>query len=330
MQYHIYIYGIAVLFFILIFVTDCACSTNEHHIFSIGTEKKFEKKGRTISSTLTQGYNESLSNGSQYTDQLFYTYEKEKKKVGQRKINIQYVENGIIKSKAFDTYFTHHGPIMGMEKGKWLSLQENNRSLNALLECWTRTKAKNLKEYKTALNLLANNSNNTVYADADGNIAYWHGNFMPKRNPKYDYTLPVDGSVAATNWTGVHNLSEIVQSINPVNGWLQNCNATPYAVAGINSPRPEQYPAYMAPDGQNGRGINAIQLLEKIDKINLDELIALGYNKHLSAFDILLPSFISFTKTISLTEAQRKAIQYLENWNHDAAENSIATTLAIE
>ncbi len=35
--------------------------------------KKFAKKGRTISSTITQGYNESLSNGSQYTDQLYYT-----------------------------------------------------------------------------------------------------------------------------------------------------------------------------------------------------------------------------------------------------------------
>ncbi len=35
--------------------------------------KKFEKKGRTISSTITQGYNNSLSNSSQYTNQLFYT-----------------------------------------------------------------------------------------------------------------------------------------------------------------------------------------------------------------------------------------------------------------
>ena len=35
--------------------------------------KKFAKKGRTISSTITQGYNESLSNGSQFTDQLIYT-----------------------------------------------------------------------------------------------------------------------------------------------------------------------------------------------------------------------------------------------------------------
>ena len=35
--------------------------------------KKFVKKGRTISSTITQGYNESLSNGNQFTDQLIYT-----------------------------------------------------------------------------------------------------------------------------------------------------------------------------------------------------------------------------------------------------------------
>ena len=267
---------------------------------------------------------------SQQNNQWHYEYDKKIYPVISKLIPISYKEAGIVKTKMFETYKTIHGPVMGIRNNKWLSLQEKNRSIAALEECWIRTKSKNLKEYQKALSLLANNSNNTVYADVDGNIAYWHGNFMPKRNPKYDYTLPVDGSVAATNWTGVHNLSEIVQSINPVNGWLQNCNATPYAVAGINSPRPEQYPAYMAPDGQNGRGINAIQLLEKIDKINLDELIALGYNKHLSAFDILLPSFISFTKTISLPEAQRKAIQYLENWNHDAAENSIATTLAIE
>ncbi len=35
--------------------------------------KKFQKKGRTISSTITQGYNESVANGAQFTDQLIYT-----------------------------------------------------------------------------------------------------------------------------------------------------------------------------------------------------------------------------------------------------------------
>jgi acyl-homoserine lactone acylase PvdQ len=86
----------------------------------------------------------------------------------------------------------------------------------------------------------------------------------------------------------------------------------------------------MAPDGENGRGINAVNLLNKIDKISMDELIQLGYNKHLSAFDILLPSFIEYTKTISLNPTQAKAINYLNNWDRNTATNSIATSIAIE
>ncbi|MBP5999829.1 MAG: penicillin acylase family protein [Sediminibacterium sp.] len=263
-------------------------------------------------------------------NELFYTYEKENKKIGARKIDIKYVENGVLKNKSFDTYFTGHGPVMGMQKGKWLSLQENNRSLDALMECWTRTKSKSLADYTKAMELLANNSNNTVYADNAGNIAYWHGNFMPKRNPSFDYTMPVDGTTKATDWNGLHHLNEIVQSINPANGWLQNCNATPFTVAGSNSPKANNYPAYMAPDGENGRGITAVALLSKIDKINLDELIALGYNRKLSAFDMLLPGFIQKATTTTLAPRTKKAIAYLANWDHYADTNSIATSIAIE
>jgi acyl-homoserine lactone acylase PvdQ len=263
-------------------------------------------------------------------NELFYTYEKENKKIDARKIDIKYVENGVVKNKSFDTYKTIHGPVMGMQNGKWLSLQENNRSLDALIECWSRTKSKSLTDYTKAMELLANNSNNTVYADNAGNIAYWHGNFMPKRDPKFDYTRPVDGSTKTTNWMGVHTLNEIVQSINPSNGWLQNCNATPFTVAGDQSPKAINYPAYMAPDGENGRGVTAVALLSKIDKINLDELIALGYNKKLSAFDILLPQFLEEAKTATLAPRTRKAIDYLANWDRFADSNSVATSLAIE
>ncbi len=271
-----------------------------------------------------------------------YEYDQKQLPISTREIEIKYYDQGILKSKIFATYKTHHGPIMGSKEGKWLSLHENNRSLNALLECWNRTKSKSIAEYTTALNLLANNSNNTVYADAQGNIAYWHGNFMPKRNdPSLDYTRPVDGSIKATDWNGVHALNEIVQSINPINGWIQNCNATPYNVAGKNSPKQENYPSYMAPDGENPRGLNAVRLLESVDKINLDELIQLGYNKHLTAFDIVLPSFIADAKKVFeekpsvmvgenlITPALEKAIGYLEKWNHEADTNSVAQTIAI-
>jgi len=283
-----------------------------------------------------------LENVSKKGTGFTYEYEKKQLPVATRNIEIKYYENGSLNTKKITTYKTHHGPIVGIKGGKWLSLQENNRSLNALIECWSRTKANGLEDYKKAMGLLANNSNNTVYADAAGNIAYWHGNFIPKRNnPNYDFTRPVDGTIKSTDWNGVHALNEIVQSINPENGWLQNCNATPFTVAGVNSPKSENYPSYMAPDGENPRGLNAVRLLEKIDKISLDELIQLGYDKHLTAFDILLPSFIADAKKIQtdtsfergrknlLTPKVEKALTYLEQWDHNADTNSIAQTIAI-
>ena len=260
----------------------------------------------------------------------FYELDKKTMPLQQKQIPVSYLENGKILNIHFTTYASGHGPIMGSRQDKWLSLKENNRSLNALIECWTRTKATNLKEYQKALSLLANNSNNTVYADADGNIAYWHGNFIPKRSRQYDYSLPVDGSIKNTDWMGLHPLNEIVQGINPINGWLQNCNATPFTMAGMFSPKASNYPSYMAPDGENGRGITAVKLLEKIEKIDIDELIQIGYNRHLSAFDILLPSFLAQMKDDTLSPSLSKAVAYLNKWNHDADANSIATTIAIE
>ena len=283
-----------------------------------------------------------LENVSKKGDGFTYEYDNKQLPVATREIEIKYYQNGVLTNKKIKTYTTHHGPVVGRKGDKWLSLQENNRSLDALMECWTRTKSKSLADYTKAMELLANNSNNTVYADAAGNIAYWHGNFIPKRNnPNYDYTMAVDGTTKATDWGGVHALNEIVQSINPANGWLQNCNATPFTVAGMNSPKSVNFPSYMAPDGENPRGLNAVRLLEKIDKINLDELIQLGYDKHLTAFDILLPSLISDARKVQadsnwergrknlLTPSVEKALSYLEKWDHNADTNSIAQTIAI-
>ncbi len=54
--------------------TKSASVTDAYNISNtLLLRKKFAKKGRTLSSTITQGYNNSLSNSSQYTDQLFYT-----------------------------------------------------------------------------------------------------------------------------------------------------------------------------------------------------------------------------------------------------------------
>jgi acyl-homoserine lactone acylase PvdQ len=268
-------------------------------------------------------------------DQLFYEYDGKLKPVIEKNITINYLENGKLVPKSFKTYSTIHGPIMAQREGKWISLQSNNRSMNGLIQSWVRTKSKGFDDYKQAMDLKANTSNNTVFADNKGNIAYWHGNFVPIRDRKLNWSKVMDGTTSATQWKGLHDVSESVHLYNPANGWLQNCNSTPFSVSGNESPKKVDYPFYMAPDGESFRGVNAVRLLSKGEKYTLDKVIADGYDRKLSVFEVLIPSLInSFEKNLKTGSTEyadlAEPINILKQWNYYAEENSIATTLANE
>jgi acyl-homoserine lactone acylase PvdQ len=220
---------------------------------------------------------------------IFYMHDNIAKPVSKQKTTIAYKTSSGIVKKDFTIFKTHHGPIMAMQNDKWISMQSNNRSLNGLIQSWSRTKAKTFEEYKKNMDLRSNVSNNTVYADDQGNIAYWHGNFMPKRDPNIDWKNPVDGSTSATDWKGLHTVDETVHLYNPTNGWLQNCNATPFTVSGPGSISKKKYPTYMAPDPENFRGINAVRVLSSKEKYDIAGLISAGYDNYMAAFDVPAP-----------------------------------------
>ncbi len=263
-----------------------------------------------------------------------YEYEKKQRPVKTKEITVYYTKDGQMLSKKFTGFYTHHGPVLAKRNGKWLSLKEYNRSMRALIQSWATTKAKTLAEYTRAMEGLSNTTNNTVYADDKGNIAYWHGNFVPKRDTSFNWALPVDGSVAATEWKGIHPLKETVHIINPASGWIQNCNATPFATSGESSLKKEGYPHYMAPDGQNARGINAIRLLKDRQDISLNGLIEIGYNRYLTGFDILLPALFKAYDNLKEEDLYkstlREPVAILRSWNKISDTASVATTLAID
>jgi acyl-homoserine-lactone acylase len=265
---------------------------------------------------------------------LYYEYNGQLKQVQSKRITVRYRNGSNLAEKQFTSYFTHHGPVMGSRGGGWLSLKERNRSLEALEQSWLRTKANSFSEFKKIMELRSNNSNNTVYADDQKNIAYWHGNFVPVRDPKLDWQLPVDGTTPATEWKGVHKLDEIVHVINPPSGFIQNCNSTPFTSSGTSSPNKKGYPEYMAPDGQNARALNAARLLNESNNITLDKIISIGYNHYLTAFEILLPSlFRAYDDLPNQDTTKQKlheAITLLKQWDRNSSASSIATTLAIE
>ncbi len=268
-------------------------------------------------------------------NELFYEYEKKLKPVTQKLITLRYKKDDEIKTKVITTYSTHHGPIMANRNGQWISVRGYNRSLKSLIQSFQRTKTKGLEDYKKNMAMHANTSNNTVFADNKGNIAYWHGDYVPKRDKKINWSNPVDGTTTATEWKGLHTLDEIVHVYNPATGWIQNCNSSAYSVSGSSSPKKEDYPNYMAPDGENFRGINAARVLSAENKFTIDKTIAAGYDRKLSAFEVLIPALISsFEKNVLVTDTLyaelAEPIQLLKKWDYYAAENSVATTLAIE
>src|SRR5215510_2262745 len=207
-------------------------------------------------------------------------------------IKVPYKTDKGMAERIFTVYRTHHGPIIGAKKEKWLSIHLMQEPVKALTQSYSRTKARDYKSFKQTMELHTNSSNNTIYADADGNIAYFHGNFIPRRDPKFDWTKPVDGSDPETEWQELLSLDETPHLLNPKAGWLYNSNNWPWSAAGSSSLKKTDYPVYVDSGTESARGLHAIRVLENKKDFTLDSLIAAAYDSYLSWFEKPKPALV--------------------------------------
>ena len=152
-----------------------------------------------------------------------------------------------------------------------------DKPVEALQQSFLRTKATDLASFLRVANFKANSSNDTIFADDKGEIAYLHPQFVPRRDDRFDYTRPVDGSDPATDWHGLHALSELPSVLNPPNGWVQNTNTWPYRAAGRFSPDAKRFPKYMDTRRREFRGIHAAAAAEGGGGWTLERLQAAAY-----------------------------------------------------
>jgi len=287
-----------------------------------------EKTGWIHTSTFVDFIDEFVEDVTVENGHYRYRYGEEQRPLETQQITLKYKEGNLLKEKEFTIYRTHHGPITHQERGKWVATKINWNPVQALIQSYTRTKLANYAEFKEMMDLRTNSSNNTVFADGEGNIAYFHGNFIPKRNPNLDFSKPVDGADPKTDWQGLHTVDESILILNPGTGWIQNCNSTPFTAAGEFSPKKEDYPGYMAPDQENFRGLHAIKLLEEQKKkLSLDGFLALAYDPFLPAFSYLIPELLAATKESNLTR-EAAALAILASWDYKTSKESVAMSLA--
>ena len=286
-----------------------------------------EKTGWIHTSTRVDFIDEFVEDVKESSDgKLVYQYGEEERPVESFDISLKYKTDDGVVSKDFTIYRTHHGPITHKIGDDWVSTKINWDPVNALSQSYSRTKLANYDEFREMMNIRTNSSNNTVFADAEGNIAYFHGNFIPKRNTEFDFSRPVDGSDPATDWQGLHTVDESIVIKNPGTNWIQNCNSTPFTAAGEFSPKREDYPFYMAPDQENFRGVHAVQVLADAQDMTLDSFIQMAYDPSLPAFAKLIPELVQAYDQSGGENSE--AIEVLRNWDYRTGVDSEAMTLA--
>ncbi len=246
----------------------------------------------------------------------------------------KYKDGNQLLEREFTVYYSHHGPVIREEDGKWVAIALMVEREKALRQSYMRTKTKNHQEFKATMDLKTNSSNNTVYADRDGNIVYYHGNFIPKRDPKFDWRGVVDGSNPETDWKGLHEVDEMIYIENPENGWIQNCNSTPFTAAGPYSPVQADYPGYMAWDLENARGINAVRIMTGKKDYTMESLTKdVGYEPTLMAFKPIIPALLSAYQKLPEGNDQKlrlkEPVSTISQWDLKTGIASVGTSLAV-
>ncbi len=292
-----------------------------------------ERAGWMHTSSGVDAIDEYLETVTKRGDHFVYKYGSEERPVKAVEIAVPYKTDHGMSEKKFTAYYTHHGPVIREADGKWVSIRLMQEPIKALEQSYTRTKARDYKSYRQTMELKANSSNNTIFADGDGDIAYFHGNYIPRRDTSFDFTKPVDGSNPKTDWQGLLSIDETPHLLNPKSGWLYNSNNWPWSAAGPSSPKREDYPVYVETHGESARGLHAVKVLENKKDFTLDSLIAAAYDSYLTWFDKPLPALIKAWDDAAASNPLKaklaEQIAMLKKWDHRWAVNSIPTSLAV-
>ncbi len=240
-----------------------------------------------------------------------------------------------LETQSFTFRKTHHGPILRVRDGKSLALRLAKIDGDGWLGEWyAMTRARTLPEFRDALRPQAMLFGNVMYADRDGHTFYLYNGGQPKRSTKFDWTKPVDGSNPETEWLGYHTMDELPQLTDPVTGWMQNCNSSPFHLTSRDNPDPKAFPAYMVPEGEdvNPRARISSQILESTARFTFDDWARAAFDTRIEQTDTELEPLLDTLASLAKSEPARAArlapvAELLRNWDRRSTVSSVATTI---
>ncbi len=235
---------------------------------------------------------------------------------------------------------THHGPIVAndsnaKEEGTMLAAKISGIFETVpLRQSLHMMRATNLDEFRQSLGMMQILYMNVLYGDCDGNIFFIYTGRVPRRNPAFDWSQPVDGSDPATEWLGFHTLDELPQVLNPAAGFVQNCNSTPLVTTDGNNPRLEDFPSYMIGDANQyrRRALRSLEILRSMNDVTFEQWQAAAFDTEVYWAKQKLPEYAEHFQTLEredpkLAKRVKPYLEHLLAWNARITADSTAATL---
>ena len=261
-------------------------------------------------------------------DSLAYRYGTEHRRAEVWTDTIRVRTGAGIEARVFRFRKTHHGPIVGEIDGRPAALRLARLDADGWLGEWYRmTRARTLAEFKAAMAPLAMQFGNAMYADRDGNTFYLYNGAVPRRNPAFDWSAPVDGSDPATEWQGFLGLDQLPQLENPASGWMQNCNGTPFLLTDRGNPDRARFPRYLATEDDTPRAVISRRILAADSSWTLDRLAAAAFDTRVVAADSFLAGWIGRAAAGPVPTRRIEALRLLDAWDHRSDTASVAMTV---
>jgi penicillin amidase len=231
---------------------------------------------------------------------------------------------------------THYGPCVVKENDEhYLAARiAGLDSVRMLSQQMRLVRAKNLEEFKRGLAMQQFPIMNVIYADRAGNIMLLYNGLVPRRDPQFNWSLPVDGADPRTEWNGLHTLDELPQLLNPADGYVQNCNSSPFTTCDNGNPDPAGFPRYMVEDANEDkrRAKRSRQILRGLDSVTFEQLQELAYDTTLYWPQEQLPEYARRFEELQATDPGLAAkvepyLKHLLAWDCRVTPESTAAPL---
>ena len=195
---------------------------------------------------------------------------------------------------------------------------------------WRMGLARNLDEWRHAMRMQQLPIFHTMYADRDGHIMYVYNAAPPVRahgdHAYWNGLIPGDRADLIATDTIVP-FDQLPQVIDPPNGWVQNCNDSPWTSTYPMVLDPVKFAAYVAPPPSLGpRSQRSIRLLSQPGKMTFADLKAMKLSTRSEIADHFVDDLVAAARHSGAPKAQ-EAAEILAKWDRQGETTSDGTLL---